>query len=330
MPSSAFSSYSFMGALAAIGEKTQQRVDMDAPAQGRAIMEAVAPIAPDIERTGELFTAEELATIATSDVRELDQFFRERGFSIPLPSRLPGGLGLGAVLDILAKWAVPGRPIEPGNVCAYPQVYMKVDEKGFAVLPGSGIFERKPEGNASDVNYNPIVAIFSIGGDVVLLGMVEQPPSPDKLVEAGVALANHFSLFERGGISDKAMRGMIWPDGGPGFAPGKGSLYFPMVDMEVERQFPEIRGMVLSSGSIRMPVEYAVQVNRLRMNEKGARAQSASAMTFRAAAMGRAVNIYIDQGFLFTIYRPGTIQPVFTAWVDPKDWKKPTSIETLQ
>jgi len=74
-------------------------------------------------------------------------------------------------------------------------------------------------------------------------------------------------------------------------------------------------------------ITQALQQTKLRMNEEGARAQSAVAIGVLRGCLPT-YDYVIDWPFLFWITRPGISKPLFVAYVTEDDWKNPGDIRS--
>ena len=99
-------------------------------------------------------------------------------------------------------------------------------------------------------------------------------------------------------------------------------VFFPMISFDECPDISFLRGMKTGG----FFVDKAVQQNRFRMNEKGARAQSAAAMTCRSMSFRSSPVIWINEPFLLWITETGKDLPLFCGWFDEDSWKEPSDL----
>jgi len=97
---------------------------------------------------------------------------------------------------------------------------------------------------------------------------------------------------------------------------------FPMIDLDEKPDIDWILGMHISQDYY---IEQAKQQTKFRMNEKGARVQSAVGMTFLCKSAGPAPHI-IDRPFLLWIKRDGLDFPLFAGLFAEDCWKEPDEL----
>ena len=104
---------------------------------------------------------------------------------------------------------------------------------------------------------------------------------------------------------------------------GFDELIFPMVKAIESGSIEWIKGMYLVGKECRI-VE-ALQETHFKMNEEGAHAKSAVAMSLKIrSAMFKPVRTYaIDEPFYCWISRPGMKYPLFAGYLDTAQWENP-------
>ncbi len=103
------------------------------------------------------------------------------------------------------------------------------------------------------------------------------------------------------------------------------ALHFPMVDLNVDTSLDWLKGVwteTFEVDQIARVVE-AKQQSKLKMNHKGAKAESAAGISVSFESTSISVPMVIDQPFLFWISRQGIPMPLFAAWVDFESWANP-------
>jgi hypothetical protein len=96
---------------------------------------------------------------------------------------------------------------------------------------------------------------------------------------------------------------------------------FPMVDLNHSGEIDWLLGLAKSGYMITQ----ALYQTKFQMNEKGAIAQSAVALVFERGShqVRYKPTFKIDKPFYLWIMRNGVSVPLFAAYIDMADWKKP-------
>lgn len=100
-------------------------------------------------------------------------------------------------------------------------------------------------------------------------------------------------------------------------------ISFPMIDCDQKPDISFLKGLEIEGFNI----GEALQQTRFRMNEKGARAQSAVAMGFRCLCMIQPTSFDIDSPFLLWINSPKTRYPIFAGYFMTETWKQPKDLK---
>jgi hypothetical protein len=106
-------------------------------------------------------------------------------------------------------------------------------------------------------------------------------------------------------------------------------LVFPMVDLEQAVGLGWLVGLATDDDEgLPWEIEAALERNRLRMNEVGARAESAVMLQVAAVAIGPEPkpDHVIDRPFLVWFERDGLSRPLFAAYVVEDEWRNPGAI----
>ena len=239
-----------------------------------------------------------IKSTASFSADEINAFLALHGFpGLRVEPFSPDRFGAVGILDALVKWIKAGTLVDivtPGRGQRYPGV--KIDKYGVSFCRHSS-------------HRHPVVAITTQTQDIVYLTM------HDDLTQASVF--DLFSSAER--LSHDLSQ--IWEFG---------SLHFPMVKIDQSEDISWLEGLstLRQDTAFLVWVEKALQQNRLKMNQFGARAQSATVLVVRSLGieMPKPPHI-INQPFLVWFTRRGLSLPYFVAYVDESDWKNPGNLE---
>ena len=235
----------------------------------------------------------ELESLAARDATELNDFLELRGFPpffIPFDERR---LGVASVLDLLVEWAHEGHATE----------IAREDGRRFpAVRIASGdVRFLRPARHRS-----PVARLATKSGDAVFMTMLDDPP-------AGLALLERAYALSRAGKEIDDFDGLV----------------FPMVHLDQAIGLEWLVGLVTDDEEgLPWEIEAALERNRLRMNEVGARAESAVMLQMVWAAIGPEPKSdhVIDRPFLVWFERDGLSRPLFAAYVAEEEWRNPGAI----
>lgn len=237
----------------------------------------------------------ELKTIASFDYQVINKFLKDHGFNIQLdPFKGHDSFGVAAILDILVEWSQEGAfTTLVYNNQKFPAVSMA--ERGFEVVK-------------SDLYEEPILKLTAKNGDIVYMTIAEKSLESFELLEHIQTL----STMPKEDITEQYREAL-----------------FPMVDLNHETDI----SWLLKLGSVRLLdrvsffITQALQQTKFAMNEKGARAQSAVALAIEKTCIEeRRKTLLINKPFYLWIERPGMNLPLFTAYIDTSDWKKPNAL----
>lgn len=233
--------------------------------------------------------------LEVSDKAEvINEFLQKKGFSIRLQPFPSNTLGFASVLDLIVEWLELGQKviIDAKNGGRYDGVRIKKDIVDF--------FESTVHG------YRHIVAgIQTKSGDVVFITVPKEPVEGLDLVE----------------LADDVYRNM---DMLPGMYDG---IRFPMVDLDITNNIGWLKGMSTTNG-MGTPAEIteAIQQIKIKMNEKGARFQSTTAMaiTFKCVTIHQ--DLIIKEPFLVWVGRLDLEKPLMAALITEESWKNPGNL----
>ena len=232
----------------------------------------------------------EIESTASRSAGDIASFLRERGFSI-----LPGPLGhdefgVASVLDLLVKWLHEGivtQVVTPDNR-AFPGVR----------IAGDGVSFYRGGRHTSD-----IACLHTQSGDAVFLTMIEQPPTGFDLV----ALAQELESDPKPS-SDYA------------------GVQFPMVNLDHSVDISWLVGLrTTASDGSPMLIAQALQQTKLKVNEKGARVESAVMLPVAAAwpPPKEKPDLVINRPFLMWISRERLSRPLFVGFIEEDVWQNP-------
>ena len=237
---------------------------------------------------------EEIETKASCNAGELNAFAAKKGFpNLKLDEFGPGEVGVVSVLDLLVAWLVPGIkvPVKHGGK-KYP---------GFRLSEGVQ-FCMAPKHD------NPIAVLNTKSNDRVCVTVLTENVPQGFALEA---FAKTLSATKQ-------------------YAGGFDAVICPMVDLNQMVDIGWLKGMTtFSLDGKDWTISQAMQQTKLRMNEKGARAQSAVAIGAVTTSISMPQpDLIIDQPFLIWFERDGLSRPLFVGHITPEDWKEPADLET--
>jgi hypothetical protein len=244
----------------------------------------------------ELFSAEELCSIAAFTADEINKFLKSKGFFVELsPFQNPHDYGVASVMDVLVEWTgsgdestlytASGKKVASGNVTTGVKFY-------------------------TSQNHNEVVAEISCkNGDTFCMSIADKEREDLDLLQ----FVNAINLDKNKKIETEF-----------------GGVHYPMIDYNQEVDISYFKGMSfeghshISGESGKYSVVEAKQQTMLRMNQAGARAKSSVAMSmmFESCAIPRP-SLKIDRPFFVWANRKDLTLPYFAGYMTEKDWKKP-------
>jgi hypothetical protein len=239
----------------------------------------------------------EIESIASWKAEVINQFLRERGFSIQLEEEEfdPLTFGVASVLDLLVEWMVEGTvtTVMTPSRDEYPGV--RIDGKGVSFF-------------TSPNHSNPIVRVHTKSGDKVYMTIMDNPPDGFELVARAEELSANLET--------------CWD---------YGNFVFPMVDLNQEVDITWVLDMETTRESTgqRAWITQALQQTKLKMNEKGARVKSAVAMAVTLACIMPKPDHVINRPFLVWFERDGLSRPLFVGHITMDDWKNPGDLQDM-
>src|SRR3989338_8764552 len=239
----------------------------------------------------------EIESIASKSADEINKFLADKGFDIQLNPFSSQEFGVASVLDMLVEWAEKGEATSVtrrNTHDAYPAV---------RIARGSYVDFLETKGHN-----HAIARLRTKSGDFVHMTILDYLPDNSgsfKLVEIAEELSE-------GDKSDNLIGGVV----------------FPMVSLNQQVDISWLIGLrTTGANELSAIITQALQQTKLRMNEEGARAQSAVALGVLRGCLPT-YDYVIDWPFLFWITRPGISKPLFVAYVTEDDWKNPGDIRS--
>jgi len=244
---------------------------------------------------------DELKVWAKETAQELNAILAEHGYEIrlrPWPAN-EGSFGVVSILDCLAEWFIPGDVTE---IMHKGDTYPAVD------------LRHRTHYWDSPRHDHQLLGIEAQHGYEVWMTLADEPLAGLDLIEKVQQIRTSMHAVSRQGDKVHAT--------------------FPMVTLCHEVNIEWLVGLS-AQGNDGAPViiTQALQETRFRMNEFGARAQSAVGMgTMRG--MTQTHNIVIDQPFYLWLVkddqRGGHTEnfPIFAAYITPEDWSNPGDIKS--
>lgn len=251
------------------------------------------------------FSENEFESIASLNASDINSFLKERGFNIELdPFDPKEGFATATVLKVLLEWVTKGTvsDIYFENK-KYPAVSLKED--------GNYISYHRIDGHN-----HPVLGILAKNGDYVYMSVSDEMLSDFELLKFVSKLSkdkheSHCFDFK--------------------------NAQFPMItyDEKIDiswickmKTFADKDAHENFAGSP-MGIAQAKQQTKFRMNEIGAKVESAAAMSImKCASIPRQkLPLIIDKPFVLWIERKGVSFPYFAAYFAEDSWKKPNSLE---
>lgn len=243
---------------------------------------------------GEVGNIPEIESLASWKADELNALLLRRGFGIQLQPFNDKTFGVVSILDLPVKWIEKGdvTTIKGVDSDTYPAVHLGFKAVSFV--------------NASGHTY-PIARISTMNGLVVAMTMVDQAPQDEFDLSATVERIRQNLTLNR----------------------EFGGLVFPMVTLDQTVDISWLVGLcTVGEDARRAEITQALQQTKLKMNEVGARAESAAAIAVtREMAMVVNPDLVIDRPFIVWFEREGLSKSLFAAYVTEADWRSQGSIE---
>jgi hypothetical protein len=243
----------------------------------------------------------EIQTRVSEVAAELNDWMKSRGFTIKLQdfNKDRGEFGCVSIMDVLVEWVEPGTKshvyFNGDRSQEYPGVCVKGDNSSIL---------------SSKKHPHPIAQLETKTGDHVYMTIAETELEGLKLTAKVQDIAANL-------IPSREYEGVV----------------FPMVDLNQEVDIGWLLGM--KTQVIDGPkkdewwkISQALQQTKFKMNEIGARAESAVAVGMMRGLAARSTPpmLRIEKPFLCWISRPGLSAPFFAGFLTQDSWKDPKSL----
>ena len=233
----------------------------------------------------------EIQSLASREADALNKFLRDKGFSIQLQSFERDEFGVVSILDLLVQWLHTGTATAihtNGAGREFPGVRIGGEDVSFYSAPP---------------HEHPIAGLVTKSPDMVYMTMLDDPPEGFALVAKAEELSREKKYsFEFDGLK------------------------FPMVNLNQEVDIGWLINMrTIDKAENEVRISQALQQTKLRMNEVGARAESAAAVGFRTLGAPPPDHT-INQPFLIWIERPDLVTPLFVGHITEENWSNPGDI----
>ena len=229
---------------------------------------------------------------ASDQISVINDFLSANGFPELKLTVEPGPAGfcVASVLDVLCEWLKEGSKTTISNG--------KGEFSGVKLKKGVCAYMD------TDVHPYPVVKIRTKSGDVLCMSI------------CGTLSSDPYAVHWKA----ETLRAIQKPYSCEG-------VIFPMVNYERMIDISYLEGMRTGPDESYWYVAEAIQKTRFRMNEFGARAQSAAAMTMWACAVAGKPWVVIDKPFVLWIEREGVSLPLFGGVFAEDVWENPGSLE---
>jgi hypothetical protein len=238
-------------------------------------------------------------SIASYLAHEIEAWLKQHGFEIKIETLERNEFSVASVLDVLLKW--------PQDCAEKSELH--VDETRY-----TGVWIKRGAKflytSAQDTPKKPIVKLPTDNKSInVFLTMLDEPP----LGEFGlVTYARYLSSVNKQCLDLYDTVGVL----------------FPMIQLEEHSRLDWIRKMwTFDSAGFPALIKQAVQINRLRMNEDGVRAQSAVQIRIPTIGGSSRKPYIFNHPFLLWIEHDSSPEPLFSAWLNFDSWKNPHGLK---
>lgn len=234
----------------------------------------------------------EIELEVSDDAGKINAFLEKKGFSIRLQPFPLNTLGFASILDLIVEWLYPGEKI-------------KIDAKNGGKYDGVRIKKEGVSFYESVVNgYKYIIAgIRTKSNDMVFITIPKEPLEGLDLIEMVDTISKNIDILP------------YTYDG----------VRFPMVDLDIINDIGWLKGMsTVNARDVPAEVSQAVQQIKIKMNDKGARFQSATAMsvTLKCISIPKQ-DLIIREPFLVWVERQDLEKPLMAAFITEESWKNP-------
>lgn len=239
---------------------------------------------------------DEIELEVSDNADKINVFLKMKGFSIRLQPFPPNTLGFASILDFIVEWLCIGEKIkiDAKNGGKYDGVRIKKD--------GVSFLESRVHG------YRHIIAgILTKSGDMVFMTVPKEPLEGLDLLEMVGDINRNIGTL-------------------PNVYDG---VRFPMVDLDITNDIGWLKGMsTINTKGVPTTVTQAVQQIKIKMNEKGARFQSATAISVTLKCINiPKEDLIIREPFLVWVLRHSCQKPLMAAFITEESWKNPGSLK---
>lgn len=238
----------------------------------------------------------EIESLASWDAKEINNFLARRKFGIRVPEPFPPlHFGTASVLDLLVEW------INEGSVGT-----VKTDPPEGRLFPGVRLWKGVSILRSKN-HEKPIAHLETKTGDRVFITEFRHPKEGLDLVRQAEELTARTSIV-------RDYEGVL----------------FPMVDLDQCVDISWMGGLSTTADTDAPAIiASALQQTKLRMNELGARVESAVAtMVMGCTPIAREPKppLLINEPFLIWFTRPGLSKPLFVGHIAEEDWRNPGKV----
>lgn len=236
-------------------------------------------------------------SIASYTAEEINSFLASKGFNIALdPFTTPGEFGTASVMDVLVKWLYPGTSTQ--LVAADEQTYP-----------------------AARLRLGVDIERSSLTGKPVAFISTQHPDYKVGLTVPNEPISDAFELLDF--VANVRNRGL---NHSFDYSVNYAGLIFPKVSLDQRVNIDWLREMeTTGKDGLAAIISQALQQTKYRMNEIGARAESAVAL-----GVTRGISpspLVINRPFVCWIEKTRTSLPLFAGYINYSDWKDPGSLE---
>jgi hypothetical protein len=243
---------------------------------------------------GDVARLPELESIASWDVSVINKFLSDKGFDIQLDPIDKNTFAVASVLKVIVQWVEKGQRIKLSH-----------GDGGGRKSDGVKLEDEKCGYFVSQHHNHPIAMLSTKSHDQVYLTICDEPMD-------GLELLKHVEKIRESMTITNQFDG----------------VEFPMIDYNEQIDISWLIGM-LFDGKDPWKITQALQQTKLKMNEVGAKVESAVAMCMLKCCSFEPVKppLVINKPFLIWFERNGIKLPYFAGYMSESDWKDPGSID---
>lgn len=245
-------------------------------------------------KTGRNDIIGEIELEVSDNADKINTFLKNKGFSIMLEPFPHDTIGFASILDLIMEWLFVGEKIKIDSKKGEKYDGVRIKKGGVTFFVSTGL------------GYEQTIAcIQTISGDMVFI-MV-----PKKPVE-GLDLIN---------MTDTIYKNMDkLPD-------VYGGLRFPMVDLDITNDMRWLTGLsTINKSNMPAEISQAIQQIKFKMNDKGTRVKSGTAIGITLLATIPKPDLIINEPFIVWVERHNIEMPIMAAYVTEESWKDPGNL----